>query len=57
LRVGGTLELNLGWSAHAAVVLLVKDAGGGGEGGGRGVGRREGGREDLGLEEKRWRRI
>ncbi len=57
MRVGGTLELNLGWSAHAAVVLLVKDAGGGGEGGGRGVGRREGGREDLGLEEKRWRRI
>jgi hypothetical protein len=48
------VELNLGWSALAAVVVLVKDAGGGGEGGrGRGVG----GREDLGLEEKRWRRI
>ncbi len=52
------MELNLGWSALAAVVVLVKDAGGGGEGGGRGVGGREGrGREDLGLEEKRWRRI
>ncbi|CAK9231047.1 unnamed protein product, partial [Sphagnum troendelagicum] len=31
LRVGGTLELNLGWSAHTAVVVLVKYAGGGRE--------------------------